>query len=99
MQTILIGLRKNNGLTSSAAVEAECELPVYINHIPDMSTENVIAPNKCVENVGFRFIPLSENTTLQFQSRTINGNFTRGYCMQMHRGNVGSHGYKNLEND
>ena len=59
---------------------------VDIAHIPEMSTGNVIAPVECRDNVNYRTIPLLQNGTLQFKSRIINGNFTRGYCMQISRG-------------
>jgi valyl-tRNA synthetase len=44
-----------------------------------MSSGNVIYPIKCIDNVNHRTIPLLLNSTLQFKSRIINGNFTRGY--------------------
>ena len=88
IEPVSIGLRKFDGLTSSTPVENECGLVVDINHIPEMSTGNVIAPIECVENTGYRSIPLLLNSTLQFESRIINGTFTRGYCMQIQRGNA-----------
>ena len=87
-ELVSIGLRKFNGLTSSTPVENECGLVVDINHIPEMSPGNVIAPIECVENTDYRSIPLLLNSTLQFKSRIINGTFTRGYCMQIQRGNA-----------
>ena len=81
-----IGLRKYDGLTSSAPQKSDCGLAVDIIHLPDMSTGNFTAPIKCVENVEYRTIPLLQNSTLQFRSRIINGNFTRGYCMRIQRG-------------
>jgi hypothetical protein len=90
IQPIAIGLRKYDGLSSSAPKETECGLAVDINHIPDMSTESVIVPIECINNVNYRTILLLPNSTLQFKSRIINGIFTRGYCMRIHRGNVAS---------
>jgi hypothetical protein len=43
IEPVSIGLRKFDGLTSSSPVENECGLVVDINHIPEMSTGNVIA--------------------------------------------------------
>ena len=88
IEPVSIGLRKFNGLVSSTPVENECGLVVDINHIPDKSTGNVIAPIECVENTDVRNIPLLLNSTLQFKSRIINGTFTRGYCMQIQRGSA-----------
>ena len=84
-------MRKFDVLTSSAPVESECGLAVDINHIPDMSTRNVIASIECIDNVDFRSIPFYQSTVLQFKSRIINGNLTRGYCMSIQRGNVVYH--------
>jgi hypothetical protein len=90
IQPIAIGLRKYDGLSSSAPEETECGLAVDINHIPDMSTESVIVPIECINNVNYRTILLLLNSTLQFKSRIITGIFTRGYCMRIHRGKVAS---------
>ena len=88
IEPVSIGLRIFAGLASSTPVENECGLVVDINHIPDMSTGNAIAPIECVVNATVRNIPLLLNSTLQFKSRIINGTFTRGYCMQIRRGNA-----------
>ena len=88
IELLSIGLRKFDGLTSSAPVESECGLAVDINYIPDMSTRNVIASIECIDNVDFRSISFYQSTVLQFKSRIINGNLTRGYCMMIQRGNV-----------
>jgi uncharacterized protein (UPF0276 family) len=42
--TVIVGIRKYDGLTASAPEKADCGLAVDINHIPDMSTGNVITP-------------------------------------------------------
>ena len=88
IELVYIGLGKYGSLTSSAPVKSQCGLAVDINHIPVMSTGSVIAPIKCTDNVNPRSFPLSQNSTLQFKSRIINGTFSRGYCMRIHRGNV-----------
>jgi hypothetical protein len=85
---VSVGLRKYDGLTSSAPEEAECGLAVDVNHLPDMATENGTAPIKCIDNVNLRNLQLLQNSILQFKSRIINGKFTRGYCMRITRGNV-----------
>ena len=48
--TVSVGIRKLDGLTASAPVEADCGIAVDINQIPDMSTGNVIAPIECLVN-------------------------------------------------
>ena len=88
IELVYIGLGKYDSLTSSAPVDSQCGLAVDINHIPVMSTGNVIVPIECIDNVDVRSFPLSQNSTLQFKSRIINGTFSRGYCMRIHRGNV-----------
>ena len=88
IKPIYVGFRKYNGLAASVPMQYGCGLAVDINLIPDMSTGNVIAPIKCIDNVNYRTIQLLHNSTLQFKSRIINGNLTRGYCMQIQRGNV-----------
>jgi len=107
IEPIYIGLKKYDDLTLLAPEEAECGLAVDINHIPyksivrginhipDISTGNVIAPIECKDNVGSRKLQLLQNSTLQFKSRIINGTFTRGYCMWIHRGNVDCNGHSN----
>jgi hypothetical protein len=47
---VVVGLMKFDGLTSSAPEKDDCGLAVDINHIPDMSTGNVIAPIECLVN-------------------------------------------------
>ena len=78
-------MRKCDGLTSSAPEKAVCGLAVDINHIPDMSTGNVIAPIECLVNGTLRYTPLFQKGYLQFSSRIINGDFTRGFCIRLIR--------------
>ena len=84
--TVSVGIRKLDGLTASAPVEAECGLAIDINHIPDMSTGNVIAPIECLVNDTLRHTPLFQKSYLQFTSRIINGSFIRGFCIRIIRG-------------
>jgi hypothetical protein len=86
--TVIVGIRKLDGLTASAPVKAECGLEVDVNHIPNMSTGNVIAPIECLVNGTLRHTPLFQKSYLQFRSRIINGTFIRGYCMRILRGNM-----------
>jgi hypothetical protein len=81
-----VGLRKCEGLTASAPEKEDCGLAVDINHIPDMSTGNVIAPIECLVNGSIRHTPLFQKSYLQFRSRIINGSFIRGFCIRIIRG-------------
>jgi hypothetical protein len=83
---VVVGLRKLDGFTSSAPIKADCGLAVDINHIPDMSTGNVIAPIECLLNDTLRHTPLFQQSYLQFRSRIINGIFIRGFCIRIIRG-------------
>ena len=85
---ISLALSKYGDHAASAPETSECGLAVDINHIPNICTGTIIDPINCIANVNYRTIPLLQNSTLQFKSRIINGNFTRGYCMQILRGNV-----------
>jgi len=87
-QTVAVGLRKFDGLTSSAPEKDDCGLAVDINHIPEMSTGNVIAPIECLVNGTLRITPLFQKSYLQFRSRIINGDFIRGFCIRIIRGKV-----------
>ena len=86
IQPVYIGLEKYDGLASSAPEEYGCGLAVDIHYIPGTSTGNKIAPIECLKNVAHRYIPIYQNTTLQFKSRIIDGIYTRGYCMRTQRG-------------
>jgi hypothetical protein len=88
VEPVYIGLEKYDRLTSSAPEENGCGLAVDITHIPEMSTESVIAPIECTENVNLRKISLPQSSTLEFISRIIDGTFIRGYCMRIIRGIV-----------
>jgi hypothetical protein len=88
IDTVSVGIRTFNGLTTSAPVEAYCGFAVDINHIPDMSTGNVIAPIECLVNDTLRHTTLLQQGYLQFRSRIINGEFIRGFCIRIIRGNA-----------
>jgi hypothetical protein len=81
-----VGIRKVDGLTASGPEKADCRLAIDINHIPDMSTGNVIAPIECLVNGTLRYTPMFQNGYLQFRSRIINGDFIRGFCIRIIRG-------------
>jgi hypothetical protein len=83
---VAVGVRIYDGLTSSAPEKADCGLAVDINHIPDMSTGNVIAAVECPVNDTLRLTPLFQKGYLQFRSRITNGDFIRGFCIRIKRG-------------
>jgi hypothetical protein len=83
---VVADLRKFEGFQSSAPVKADCGLAVDINHIPDMSTGNVIAPIEYIVNGTRRHASLFQKSYLQFRSRIINGGFIRGFCIRIIRG-------------
>jgi hypothetical protein len=81
-----VGWSKYDGFITSAPKKVDCGLAVDINHIPDMSTGNVIAPFECLVNDTLRHTPLFQKSYLQFRSRIINGDFIRGFCIRIIRG-------------
>jgi hypothetical protein len=81
-----VGWSKYDGFITSAPEKVDCGLAVDINHIPDISTENVIAPIECLVNDTLRHTPLFQKSYLQFRSRMINGDFNRGFCIRIIRG-------------
>jgi hypothetical protein len=82
-----VGWSKYDGFITSAPEKVDCGLAVDINHIPDMSTGNVIAPIECLVNGTLRHTSLFQKSYLQFRSRIINGDFIRGFCIRLIRGN------------
>ena len=83
---VVVDLRRCDGLSSSEPEKADCGLAIDINHIPDMSTGNVIPPIECLVNDTRRHTPLFQKSYLQFRSRIINGDFIRGFCIRITRG-------------
>jgi hypothetical protein len=88
IKPVSIGFNKYDGLTASASEEAGCGLAVDISHMPNMSTGNVIYHIECIDNGNRRTMPLLLRSTLQLRSIIINGNFIRGYCMRIIRGQM-----------
>ena len=86
IEVVSVGIRKVDGLTASAPVVADCGLAVDVNHIPKMSTGNVIASIECLLNDTIRHTPLFQKSYLQFRSRITNGNFITGFCIRIIRG-------------
>ena len=77
-------LRKQHGYETAAPTNNDCGLAVDIHHIPTGS-HKAIEPIQCTKPHNSIRITLVKNGMLQFQSRQIDGTFTRGYCMQILR--------------
>ena len=78
-------LRKYDASKNAAPTNNDCGLAVDIHHIPTGS-HKAIEPIQCTKPHNAIRITLVNNGMLQFQSRKINGTFTRGYCMEILRG-------------
>ena len=78
-------LRKQDGSVNAFPINDACGLAVDIHHIPT-GNHKVIDPIQCTQPNSTTEITLAKNGTLKFESRQIDGNFTRGYCMEILRG-------------
>lgn len=79
-------LRKQHGNKNAAPINDSCGLAVDIIHI-STGNNKVIDPIQCTKPNSTTGITLVKNGMLQFESRQIDGTFTRGYCMEILRGN------------
>ena len=77
-------LRKHGGSKYAVPIDDTCGLAVDIDHISS-GNHTAIDPIQCTKPKGTTTITLAKNGMLQFQSRQINGSFTRGYCMEILR--------------
>ena len=77
-------LRKHDGSKNAAPINDSCGLAVDIHHIPTGS-HKAIEPIQCTKPHNIAKITLVKNGMVQFQSRQIDGTFTRGYCMEILR--------------
>ena len=78
-------LRKHDGYMYAAPVSDSCGLAVDIHHIHP-GFHKAIDPIQCTKPNSTTGITLVKNGMLQFESRQIDGPFTRGYCMEILRG-------------
>jgi hypothetical protein len=74
-------------ISSVEIYDKHISLHVNFHIIPFNSPRSYIIPYAYLFP-DVRVMPLLLNSTLQFKSRIINGTFTRGYCMQIQRGNA-----------
>jgi len=84
MEDETLMLRKHGGSKNAAPINDACGLAVDIHHIPT-GNQKTIDPIHCTKPNRTVKITLVKNGRLQLQSRQIDGNFTRGYCMQILR--------------
>ena len=78
-------LRKHDGYKYAVPINDSCGLTVDIHHIPT-GNQKTIDPIQSTKPTSAAKITLVKNGRLQFQSRQIDGIFTRGYCIQIMRG-------------
>ena len=77
-------LRKQDAYVNAAPTNNDCGLAVDIHHI-HTGNHKAIDPIQCTKPDSATRITLGKNGMLQFQSRQIDGTFTRGYCMEILR--------------
>lgn len=78
-------MRKYDLLTSAGPEHEACGLAIDIDYIsPENFPENKDSI-ECTKGINTRSVSLSQNGVLNFKSRIIGGNFSRGYCIQIYR--------------
>lgn len=78
-------MRKYDLQTNAAPQNQECGLAIEMEYnIPNYLPETY-DPIECTKGTNILQIPLSKNGVLNFRSRIIDGNFNRGYCLQIYR--------------
>ena len=80
-------MRKYGNHVHAAPVEASCGLAIDLDY-PDIPGFTDRPSIQCINGTSLRSVSLVKNGVLEFKSRMINGSFTRGYCMQVLRGNM-----------
>lgn len=79
-----IYMSKYNGLSSAGPVQQYCGLAVDVKYLDTSNITRSLQSIACISGTRMRSIALG-GSTLIFKSRIIDGYFTRGYCMQIHR--------------
>lgn len=79
-----IYMSKYKGLIKSAPGKQNCGLAVDVQYLDTSNTTRSLQSIHCYSGTSMRPITLG-GSKLIFKSRTIDGDFTRGYCMQIHR--------------
>ncbi|VDI78198.1 Hypothetical predicted protein [Mytilus galloprovincialis] len=74
-------------LQSSAPKESECGLELYLDNYQEetLQTGRKMSPLRCTSGQTSRALSFLRNNVLSFISKVIDGNFTRGYCIDIQR--------------
>lgn len=80
-----IFVRRYDLLTSAAPELKACGLAIDIDFTSPQHLPGSKASIECTQGTNSRSVSLSQNEVLYFKSRIIVGNFSRGYCLQIHR--------------
>lgn len=78
-------MRKYGLLTSAAPEMDACGLAIDIVYTSSGTLPENKAPIECTKGTNTRSVLLSQNGALHLKSRIIGDNFSRGYCIQIHR--------------
>ncbi|XP_071137461.1 uncharacterized protein [Mytilus edulis] len=79
-----IYMSKYKDLSIAAPEHQNCGLAVDVEYLDTSDTPRPLQSIECTRGTGMRSIDLGGGE-LKFKSRIIDGNFTRGYCMQIYR--------------
>ncbi|XP_052088033.1 uncharacterized protein LOC127725216 isoform X4 [Mytilus californianus] len=87
-------MRKYDLLTSAAPEQEACGLAIDIDYTSPKTIPENKASIECTKGTNTRSVSLPQKGVIYLRSRTIGGNFVRGYCIQIYRhhitgGNVG----------
>ncbi|XP_076078794.1 uncharacterized protein LOC143048810 [Mytilus galloprovincialis] len=77
-------MSKYEELSKAAPEQQNCGLAVDVDYVDTSDTTRSLQPIRCTSGTSLRSIALG-GSKLILQSRIIDGNFTRGYCMQIFR--------------
>ncbi|CAC5374153.1 unnamed protein product [Mytilus coruscus] len=77
-------MSKYEGLSKSAPEQQNCGLAVDVEYVDRSDTTRSLKSIECTDGTSMRSIGL-EGSELKLKSKIIDGDFTRGYCMQISR--------------
>ncbi|VDI22053.1 Hypothetical predicted protein [Mytilus galloprovincialis] len=80
-------MSKYEGQSNAAPEQHNCGLAVDVEYVDNSDTIRSLQPIECTNGTSMRSIEL-ESSELKLKSRIIDGDFTRGYCMQISRNQV-----------
>lgn len=83
--TYTVYMQKYNRLTAAAPNHSDCGLVINISVSDAIGKDKVLERVECNNGTSFRPIILKKNEKLNFKSTIIEGNFTKGYCLQIFR--------------